>query len=102
MSKASKKIFDDDDVFRGCYDDPDDIETDKPTQISIKEKTIKANIIKGKLSPKARIALANKTQREIDEERIEKLAIEKQKREEEEANKRQKKKRRKRKSKTIK
>ena len=101
MSKASKKIFDDDAVFRGCYDDPDDIETDKPTQISVKEKTIKANIIKGKLSPKARIALANKTQREIDEERIEKLAIEKQKREEEEANKRQKKKEEREKAKQL-
>lgn len=96
MSKANKKLFNDDDiddVFRGCYDDPDDTnETDKPSQTSVKEKTIKANIIKGKLSQKARIALANKTQREIDEERVEKLTIEKQRKEQDEADKRQKKK----------
>lgn len=86
MSKASKKLYDDDDdVFRGCYDDPDDInDSDVPKQIATKEKNIKANIIKGKLSPKAKIALANKSQFEIDKERKEKILLLKQQKEDEE------------------
>jgi hypothetical protein len=90
-SKGSNKLFDNDDIFAGCYNNPhDDYDDDKETiakTTSNSSNPSNPSKLKGensKLTAKQKLALANKSTLEIQKEREERIKLKKAEQEQKE------------------